>query len=303
MKYVKEYWDIDNMKIYDFDVEDEIQKNENVLQNVELIKNSFADHTAEYRKFSRKINIEFSALSDCIDAYERTLLIGVYTYAEQLVKNFYYELLEKDRAKNLYTRNFINKKLDVEKFSPNVSYITLEKSIKNELCDSFKFIISKNRDEISKYDDLIRNRHKYAHRGVFQSSVEQYRDVINAEKYISAELSMIISYGIEYRIRYQNDWSEICSKIKVCYVLVDKYKSNKNTELRIKLNGKIKMLRNTSRKFIKKYSQEIENCVLLEEVRIQLIKLNTIDLRSRDSFLIIADLSEIVSESNLAIAR
>ena len=84
------------MKIYDFDVEDEIQKNEIALQNVELIKNSFADHTAEYRKFSREVNVEFSALSDCIDAYERALLIGVYTYAEQLVKNFYYELLEKD---------------------------------------------------------------------------------------------------------------------------------------------------------------------------------------------------------------
>ena len=34
------------MKIYDFDVEDEIQKNEIALQNVELIKNIFADHTA-----------------------------------------------------------------------------------------------------------------------------------------------------------------------------------------------------------------------------------------------------------------
>ena len=45
------------MKIYDFDVEDEIQKNEIALQNVELIKNSFADHTAEYRKFSREVNL------------------------------------------------------------------------------------------------------------------------------------------------------------------------------------------------------------------------------------------------------
>ena len=191
------------MKIYDFDVEDEIQKNEIALQNVELIKNSFADHTAEYRKFSREVNVEFSALSDCIDAYERALLIGVYTYAEQLVKNFYYELLEKDRSENLYARNFINKKLDID-----------------ELCDSFKFIINKNRDEIAKYDDLIRNRHRYAHRGVFQSSVEQYRDVINAEKYISTELSMIIANGKEYRIEYQNGWTEICSLIKECYGLI-----------------------------------------------------------------------------------
>lgn len=102
------------MRIYDFDVEDEIHKNEIALRNVELVKNSFADHTAEYRNFSREIDLEFSALSDCIDAFERALLIGVYTYAEQLVKNFYYELLEKDRAENLYTRNFINSNFALE---------------------------------------------------------------------------------------------------------------------------------------------------------------------------------------------
>lgn len=291
------------MRIYDFDVEDEIHKNEIALRNVELVKNSFADHTAEYRNFSREIDLEFSALSDCIDAFERALLIGVYTYAEQLVKNFYYELLEKDRAENLYTRNFINKKLDVERFSPNVSYINLENSIKNELCNNFRFIISRNRDEISKYDDLIRNRHRYAHRGVFQSSVEQYRDVINAEKYITVELKMIVTHGVEYRIRYQNDWSEIGSILKSCCGLIDQFKNNKNTSLKRNLIDKIKTLRNASRKFMNKYSSEIENCVLLEEVRIQLLRVNVIDLRSRETFSVVEELNEAMIKSKLATLR
>lgn len=291
------------MRIYDFDVEDEIHKNEIALRNVELVKNSFADHTAEYRNFSREIDLEFSALSDCIDAFERALLIGVYTYAEQLVKNFYYELLEKDRAENLYTRNFINKKLDVERFSPNVSYINLENSIKNELCNNFRFIISRNRDEISKYDDLIRNRHRYAHRGVFQSSVEQYRDVINAEKYITVELKMIVTHGVEYRIRYQNDWSEIGSILKSCCGLIDQFKNNKNTSLKRNLIDKIKTFRNASRKFMNKYSSEIENCVLLEEVRIQLLRVNVIDLRSRETFSVIEELNEAMIKSKLATLR
>ena len=291
------------MRIYDFDVEDEIYKNEIALRNVELVKNSFADHTAEYRNFSREIDLEFSALSDCIDAFERALLIGVYTYAEQLVKNFYYELLEKDRAENLYTRNFINKKLDVERFSPNVSYINLENSIKNELCNNFRFIISRSRDEISKYEDLIRNRHRYAHRGVFQSSVEQYRDVINAEKYITVELTMIVTHGVEYRIRYQNDWSEIGSILKSCCGLIDQFKNNKNTSLKRNLIDKIKTLRNTSRKFMNKYSSEIENCVLLEEVRIQLLRVNVIDLRSRETFSVIEELNEAMIKSKLATLR
>lgn len=291
------------MRIYDFDVEDEIHKNEIALRNVELVKNSFADHTAEYRNFSREIDLEFSTLSDCIDAFERALLIGVYTYAEQLVKNFYYELLEKDRAENLYTRNFINKKLDVERFSPNVSYINLENSIKNELCNNFRFIISRSRDEISKYDDLIRNRHRYAHRGVFQSSVEQYRDVINAEKYITVELTMIVTHGVEYRIRYQNDWSEIGSILKSCCGLIDQFKNNKNTSLKRNLIDKIKTLRNASRKFMNKYSSEIENCVLLEEVRIQLLRVNVIDLRSRETFSVIEELNEAMIKSKLATLR
>ena len=273
------------------------------MRNVELVKNSFADHTAEYRNFSREIDLEFSALSDCIDAFERALLIGVYTYAEQLVKNFYYELLEKDRAENLYTRNFINKKLDVERFSPNVSYINLENSIKNELCNNFRFIISRSRDEISKYDDLIRNRHRYAHRGVFQSSVEQYRDVINAEKYITVELTMIVTHGVEYRIRYQNDWSEIGSILKSCCGLIDQFKNNKNTSFKRNLIDKIKTLRNASRKFMNKYSSEIENCVLLEEVRIQLLRVNVIDLRSRETFSVIEELNEAMIKSKLATLR
>ena len=138
---------------------------------------------------------------------------------------------------------------------------------------------------------------------MFQSSVEQYRDVINAEKYISTELSMIIANGKEYRIEYQNGWTEICSLIKECYGLVGKYKSNKNKELKDKLNTKIKTLRNASRQFIKKYSQVIEKCVLLENVRMQLIKLNNIDLRSKDSFLVIDDLNQIVYESKLVTSK
>ena len=172
------------MKIYDFEVEDEIEKVEIYLKNVEVIKNSFADNTSRYRRLSLDIDLDFPVLRDCIESYERALLIGVYTYAEQLVKNFYYQLLEKDSAQNIYIRNFINKKLDTQKFSPNVSYEVLENSIKNELGTDFRFIINKNREEVLKYNDLIKDRHRYAHRGIYQSSFEQYRDVIKVHPFV-----------------------------------------------------------------------------------------------------------------------
>lgn len=220
------------MKIYDFDTEDEMAKIESSLLNVELLKNSFADNTSKYRKLSQDINLDFRVLSNCIESYEMALLIGVYTYAEQLVKNFYYELLEKDRTNNISINKFVDTKLDVEKFSPNVKYGELEKSIKKELVPDFEFILKQERSEISKYNDTIKDRHRYAHRGIYQSDIEQYKDVINAEKYITSELLMITLEGVDYRIKYQNEWKEIISLSNVCYRLYTQFKDNNNRELK-----------------------------------------------------------------------
>lgn len=287
------------MKIYDFDVEDEILKVEMNLRNVEFLKNSFADHTAEYRKLSQDINLDFRVLSDCIESYERALLIGVYTYAEQLVKNFYYELLEKDRTHSTFIKNFINKKLDVEKFSPNVKYDFLENNIKNELFPEFRFIIKKNRGEISKYDDVIKDRHRYAHRGIYQSSFEQYYDVINVEKFITTELEMITANGRSYRIKYQEDWKEIISLSKEYYGLYKQFKENKNQGLKRRLVQKTKLLRNKSKTFYSKYSFYIDNCFLLEDVKNQLLRINTMDLRLLSSFSILEDLTTAISNSKM----
>lgn len=289
------------MKIYDFDVEDEIQKVEKNLQNVEILKNSFADYAPKYRRFSREVNLDFGVLSDCIESYERALLIEVYTYAEQLVKNFYYELLEKDRAERVYIKNFINKKLDVDKFSPNVKYNYLEKNIKDELFSEFRFIIKKEREEISKYDDIIKDRHRYAHRGIYQSGFEQYRDVINVEKFITTELEMIVAHGISYRIQYQDDWKEIISLSKKCDGLYTDFKKSKHPELKRELVQKTKKLRNKSKIFYNKYSVYIDDCFLLEDVKNQLLRVNVIDLRMVSSFSIIEDLFIAIKNSKMFI--
>ncbi len=287
------------MRIYDFDIEDEIIKIEMNLNNVELLKNSIADHASEYRKFSRDINIDFRVLSDCIESYERALLIGVYTYAEQLVKNFYYELLEKDRTQSISINKFVNTKLDVEKFSPNVKYSELENSIKKELVPDFQFLIKKDRDEILKYNDIIKDRHRYAHRGIYQSSIEQYNDVINAEKFITIELAMIVIKGVDYRIQYQNDWKEIISIAKECYGLYKQFKDNKHQQLKRQLTMKTKGLRNKSKHFYNKYSAYIDNCDLLKSVKNELLRINAMDLRMLTSFSILEDLDMAISDSKM----
>lgn len=287
------------MRIYDFDIDDEIIKIEMYLNNVELLKNSFADHTSEYRKFSRDINLDFRALSDCIESYERTLLIGVYTYAEQLVKNFYYELLEKDRTQSISINKFVDTKLDAEKFSPNVKYSELENSIKKELVPDFQFLIKKDRDEILKYNDIIKDRHRYAHRGIYQSSIEQYNDVINAEKFITIELAMIVIKGVDYRIQYQNDWKEIISLSKECYGLYKQFKDNKHQRLKKQLTMKTKVLRNKSKQVYNKYFAYIDNCDLLQNVKNKLLEINAMDLRKIASFSVLEDLNIAISDSKM----
>ena len=289
------------MKIYDFDLGDEIYKIENTLQNVEALKNSLADNASEYRRFSQTINLDFRVLSDCIESYERTLLIGVYTYAEQLVKNFYYELLEKDRSQRVYTNTFINKKLDVEKFSPNVMYNILEKNIRDELVSGFHFIIKKDRDEISKYDDIVKDRHRYAHRGIYQSNYESYWDVINAEKYITIELKMIVENQPDYRIHYQDEWKKIGNYLNICFRLYSQFKGNSHVQLKRNLIDKIKKLRKVCRAFYRKYHRYITNIYLLETVVNQMTRINSIDLRKPSEFSIIDDFIVEVRNSKIDI--
>lgn len=291
------------MKIYDFDVDDELLKVENNLQNVEIVKNSFADYRAEYRKLAQDISIDLRVLSDCVDSYERALLIGVYTYAEQLVKNFYYQLLEKDQAQNVYVGRYIDKKLDPEKFSPNVNYEFLEKSIKEELFPGFRFIIKKNRAEISKYDDIIKNRHRYAHGGVYQSNIEQFCDVINVEKYITLELRMIVERGKDYRIQYQNDWIGIKEALKDSYGLYMQFKGNHNVQLKRRLIDKIRELRDACRAFYRKYISYIDDCTLLEGVKQNIVKINELDLRKTATFSVLEELDSAIKKSNLFIAE
>lgn len=132
------------MEIYDFDIEDRMQQLRESYNYVEEIRNSWSENRADYRQFATNINVDFQAIQTCCDTFERNLLIDIYTYAEQLFKNFYYELIEKDRTQNKYIKTYFNFRLNAEKFSPNVKYSEIEKNISLELIQNFKFIIKKS---------------------------------------------------------------------------------------------------------------------------------------------------------------
>lgn len=267
------------MVIYELDTSDQIDRLKKNLGYVIQIKDSISDETAEYRLFANARGMDYDILRDCCDSYEKTLLIDVYTYSEQLFKNFYYHLVEKDRSENKYINNFINKKLDSQHFSPNVEYATIEKNIRDELIPSFKFIIKNEREEIRKYNDLVSTRHKYAHRGIYSFGLMNYSDVIAVEEYLTAEVSIIIHYGAMFHIELQNELVALWGKGKNLEGKFVNYSKSHNSSLRSVIVDELRIIKKLSRDFLKKYEGTEVKCQLLQPLFESLKNLSDIDLR------------------------
>lgn len=253
------------MKIFELETEDRLNSLIDNSENVEKLNNSFAENRAQYRRFANSIVLPFDVLDECCRTYERNLLIDAYTYAEQLLKNFYYHMLEKDTASNISFQTFVNNKLKIDKFSPNARFRYMEQGIQNDLLPEFQFLISKNKPEIDKYDELIRSRHKYAHKGEYYFELSTIKEVISVEYYITTVFMMIVEKGINYRIDYQNRLKDI---LKQANKLVNLYKNEDNTpsalELKQTVREKEKFLYKDIKKFYKDYAGYFGKMNILE---------------------------------------
>lgn len=272
------------MRIYDLETEDRIAELLSNYQYVVNIRNSLSDNRSKYRDFAKSINLDFQSLQACCDTFERNLLIDIYTFAEQLFKNFYYQLVEKDRSENEYINTFINEKLKPDRFSPNVKYEEIEKNISKELVGEFRFIINVNREEIKSYNELIRSRHAYAHRGRY-SFENEFMDVINVERYLCNELCMIIVEGKTFRINYQKEIFQLVSLSKELASLAERYKTTRNVQLKKNINEKVKNLREICRAFITKYGTYIAGCELLKNTFDAICDVSHCDIRATDGIM------------------
>lgn len=267
------------MWIYEFDTEDRIQQVYEKYQYVCGVEESLADYRSEYREFASKVDLEFSYLEECCRTFKKNLLIDIYTFSEQLFKNFYYEMIEKDGHSNNCLNSFINNKLPVERFSPNVKYKNIQNSICNELIPGFSFVLKEQVEEIKKYNNLIGARHQYAHTGDFMYEYKDYYDVILVEKYLVSELEMVIKIGCEKRNIFYNNLKEVIEKCQKLKNELDEYENKKNQQLKIYIKREIKVIRN----LIKKILDEYENSPLKSELMIEIYNamkdIDNIDLR------------------------
>lgn len=199
------------MIFYDFDSQSALEEIKSKHQSIKEIKTKLADDRNKFRGFCSDIELDNYILFDCIDMYERTLLIDCYTYSEQLTKSLIYHLLNKDNNSNMYIETFIDKKINPERYSPNVRFKNLQDTV-NDVYNGFKFILT-NISEIEVYDDLIKNRHRYAHKGNYFFDFVNFTEVIDMLEYITFEFKLIENTEFD-RITFKNCLCQFDEKLK-----------------------------------------------------------------------------------------
>ena len=259
------------MKIYDFESADRLEAIKEHHKKVKQIKDSLSENRVKYRNLSFDINIDQDSIFECCGRFEESLLINCYTYAEQLFKNFYYQIINKGSHTNAFLNTFIDTKIHPNKFSPNVLYEEIENTIKKELCNEFKFTISKEIDEVKKYNQLVKSRHRYAHSGIFFYDFENYDDVIDVLEYLKYEVISLL-----FTNDAVNTKKNLHGKIYTLYELSNSLLKIPNT---IRKNFEIKKLKDTAKEVEKGYYIEFINVPFLSKIICDIKSMADADLR------------------------
>lgn len=239
------------MIIYEMDVDEELDRLKSTLNYTYTLRDSFAFDRSSYRDFAKELKMDFDIFDQWVPSMERKLLIDTYTFSEQLFKNFYYHLIEKGNCSNQHIRQYFDYKLDVESFSPNVKYELIEKNIRKELIPGFFFVFSHDNEKIKKYDRLVGSRHRYAHGGLYDYQIEDYREVIQVEEYLYNELRFIVEKGVTARGNYCDLIATIYKHSEEIVKRFEEYKKERNDYAKKDIKKKYVALRRECRAILK----------------------------------------------------
>lgn len=267
------------MKIFDFEVEQELQDLDSFYVKVSSIKSILSEKRNEFRHFCTQINLENETLFSCCNEYEKLLTIQCYTFSERLLKNLVYALIKKDGHTSLHINSFINKKVPVESFSPNVKLDAFENEIRTFFKD-FKFIFNPKHVDSKIYNELIKERHLLAHVGKYSFNFDQYMSVINIIKLLSFESKSIILFQDE--IEQRSTMQRLFLNLKDNIVRIRTSDSNS-------IKPFIKLLKQNYLdiiKFFQKHNIQIESLVFENEFNELNKFIQSCDLRESSSKLI-----------------
>ncbi|MDT0715888.1 hypothetical protein RM629_06545 [Staphylococcus chromogenes] len=262
---------------------DFINELKNKYDELEEILNFVSDKNHKVRQVMRLLRKSPSDYNKIIEALKRELLISCYTTSEIVFKEFIYCLLDYQKHENEHLNQFLKIKIDRERFSPNVTYKEIKKEIKRYFSD-FSFIIDSNKQEIKSYDNLIKNRHAYAHNNSYDLKFEDFKEAIKVIEYIYFEL-----YSV-YNINESKEYIDI---------LLTKITSLKEFENRKHLISKSKDLREI-RNISKKFLSNNYNTSLIPELIRPIIDIasnfESLDLRKKESIELVNKQKSIIKE-------
>lgn len=263
------------MKIYDFDIDQELAELDNYYQKVSDIRISLSEKRVEFRNFCSAIQLENDTLFSCCNEYEKLLTIQCYTFSERLLKNLVYALINKDGHTSLHINNFINKKVPVESFSPNVKLENFESEIRTFFKD-FRFIFNLKHIDSKIYNELIKERHVLAHVGKYSFNFEQYISVINIIKIISFESKSLMMFQEDVSLR--NKLQELFIEFKRSIIRIRTSDINN-----IKYNYKeLRLSYYSLIDFLNKYNLKIESLFFHDEIIELDSHLSNVDLRENE---------------------
>ncbi|EOS7821027.1 hypothetical protein E3408_RS13480, partial [Enterococcus hirae] len=242
--------------------------------SLEIINNSIADSRKQYRDFfNDNMAIDPKIFFKCVRDFENSLLIKFYTFVERIVKDLIYTMVEKDLHVSDFVNNFINNKIPEDRFAPNCKYKDIQNSI-SELLKGFTFIVPAGISEVESFNEIIIQRHSYAHKGIKILEIKNIQAAIPVLYYLVYEIEQIKN-SPKKRIELVTLISDLKKGVKK--ILTDK-KKEKKIEKDLVIS-----VREIARKIVVTYKKEWTQNVLLEDCLSKVEMISKIDLRKRES--------------------
>ncbi|MBA5267118.1 hypothetical protein [Enterococcus hirae] len=253
---------------------DEINSIKEHYTSLEIINNSIADSRKQYRDFfNDNMAIDPKIFFKCVRDFENSLLIKFYTFVERIVKDLIYTMVEKDLHVSDFVNNFINNKIPEDRFAPNCKYKDIQNSI-SELLKGFTFIVPAGISEVESFNEIIIQRHSYAHKGIKILEIKNIQAAIPVLYYLVYEIEQIKN-SPKKRIELVTLISDLKKGVKK--ILTDK-KKEKKIEKDLVIS-----VREIARKIVVTYKKEWTQNVLLEDCLSKVEMISKIDLRKRES--------------------
>ncbi|HFE4674755.1 TPA: hypothetical protein ACF84J_002694, partial [Staphylococcus aureus] len=239
---------------------------------LEEILNFISDKNHHMRKFMKILGKEPGHYKKITDAMQRELLISCYAVSENMIKEFIYCILEYKEHKNAHINKFLDDKISEDRFSPNVKYENIKKEL-SKYFSEHKFIFKKTKQEVKSYENLISNRHSYAHNNNYRFEYNDFGEAIQTIEYIYYEL-----YSAINNLELQKNIKEITSKI-------EKIKKINNIEHFKKKSKEITVIKKLSKEIVKQYDEQKIDIELIKPLIDSFRNIARLDLRKKSESL------------------